>query len=694
MYLDSLPLLQSQVGYGELGTHGRLGYENLSVRVRQQHYAHALSTHPPARLRFHLDRRFASFSCQVALNDDVPPGVSHADFAIVADGREVAVEPYVQAGEPPRSLVADISGAEHLELVVRTSRWNHSHAVWLDPQVDESPAPVNRLFDSLSRAELIVPAQLPRAERCIATVVSRGFEQLLDDMLGSLYANGCCQDALVVVFLLDGNEACERVIAKYRATAVRCQSRAGLNPMSKSVLYSTARVVDAKYYLCLDADMVVLGDLRPIFAALEACPEGIIMACREGNSAEANHLGHAMDAIYGGGAADLQQLAVTPAEQAYSLVVNDGLFAGDQTALRALDGAIRSMPQACAWADGHRKVKWRNQFIFNLALARLQCGVELDSIYNVQLHVQDVEFSEQGSRVCATWRGRQPRVLHFSGGAKRKYPDWQGRFSAVADPLAGATAGDSYAVFVEALRAWLGRRGVSALAWSFYGLTAGDNAAVRDPSTLPLLATLHYLIRSNGCVRVLETGTARGISSACLASALAHRDGGRVVTMDPFLHPGREELWATLPAAFQACIEPRQVDSLVGMRAALVAGEQYEAALLDSLHEAEHVWAEFQLAAELICPGGLILIHDATYTGGTVPETLARIEAAGYNVVRLWAAEGGTAEDDHLGLAVIENRRRPVSRVNDLPAQPLLPAHRSAKIERHNESGAAGPVAL
>jgi len=37
---------------------------------------------------------------------------------------------------------------------------------------------------------------------------------------------------------------------------------------------------------------------------------------------------------------------------------------------------------------------------------------------------------------------------------------------------------------------------------------------------------------------------------------------------------------------------------------------------------------------------------------------LARIEAAGYNVVRLWAADGGTAEDDHLGLAVIENRRR------------------------------------
>src|SRR6185295_6147057 len=327
MYLDSIRLLQKQVGYGDLGMYGDLGYEGRQVTVRRQPFPHAFSTHPPARLRFHVERRFASFSCQVALNDDVPAGWSHADFSVVADGREVANEPYVQAGEPPRPLIADISGAEYLELVVRTSRWENSHAVWLDPRVDESPAPVTHLFDSLSRAEMIVPERLPRTERCIATVVSPGFEHLLDDMLGSLYANGCCNDALVVVFVLNGNDACKRVIAKYKAVAVHCQPRAGLNPMTKAVMYSTARVVDAKHYLCLDADMVVIGDLRPIFATLEALPEGRILACREGNTQYANHLGSAIKWIYDGGEADLRQLGVTSQEQAYSLVVNDGLYA-------------------------------------------------------------------------------------------------------------------------------------------------------------------------------------------------------------------------------------------------------------------------------------------------------------------------------------------------------------------------------
>jgi predicted O-methyltransferase YrrM len=218
--------------------------------------------------------------------------------------------------------------------------------------------------------------------------------------------------------------------------------------------------------------------------------------------------------------------------------------------------------------------------------------------------------------------------------------------------------GDNYAMFLESLRAWVGRYGVDGLAWSFYGLTAADGAAVNDPSTWPLLATLHYLIRANGCVRVLETGTARGISTACLASAVAHRDGGRVVSLDPFDHDGREELWATLPQKFRSCIEARSVDSIAGMQAAIDDGEQYEAALLDSLHEGDHVWAEFQLATKVVCPGGLILIHDAIYKGGTVHKALKQIEQAGYNVVRLWAAESGVAEDDHLGLALVENRTR------------------------------------
>jgi hypothetical protein len=66
----------------------------------------------------------------------------------------------------------------------------------------------------------------------------------------------------------------------------------------------------------------------------------------------------------------------------------------------------------------------------------------------------------------------------------------------------------------------LGDRGMDALAWSFYGTTDGQWGIVHDASVFPLFAALHYLVRANGFMCVIESGTARGISTACLASAI------------------------------------------------------------------------------------------------------------------------------------------------------------------------------
>jgi predicted O-methyltransferase YrrM len=660
MYLDTFPLQRADVGYGQLGIHGNLGYEGKSVQVMLQHYKHALSTHPPAHLTFNLGGRFSRFYCRVALNDDVRASVSHAEFSVLVDGHRVA-STHVVAGEPSRAIQANIVGTQVLELKVNTSCWEYCHAVWLDPMVDElvAEAPEDTLVDCLRRAEITLPVVMPRAERCVASVVSPGFETLLDDMLGSLYANGGCQDAILVVFALNPDTACEQVVAKYSGILIRCQPRARVNATSKALLYSVARVVDAQRFLCLDADMLVLGDLNPVFAAIDACPDGSILACREGNGKGFHDLEHALCTAYGGRPTDLQQVLGTPGgEGAYPLVVNDGLFAGSRSAMLALDSTIRAMPGAAVWSDERHNIWWRNQFIFNLALARLQCGVELDSGYNIQLHVQDVQLENIHGLVQATWHGRTVRVLHFSGRGRLKYPQWRNLFALIPDPFVGMGGGDGFAEFMRALRAWVGRHGLAALTWSFYGTTNARTARVNDPATMPLLAMLHYLIRSNGCVRVMETGTARGISAACLASAVAHRQDARVVTFDPYPHEQCTELWAVLPEKMHACIELRTVGSLAGMTASLQAAERYDGALLDSIHTEQHVWAEFQLASQLVCPGGLILIHDVRYAYGTVEGALRRIEAAGYGVVRLWTAECGVCEDDQLGLAVIENRRR------------------------------------
>lgn len=641
MYLDTLTPIEATVGYGGFGTGGDLGYEGQRVRVRDRDYAHAISTHAPARVRYEIGGRYSSFRCAVAINGDVPAGWGSADFFVYADGKLIASAPSVTAGGAPRELLADVGRAQLLELAVRTNRWNYSHAVWLDPQLDDSAAETLRIEDPLGRAEIVVPA-MTAAERCIATVVSPGFDRFLDDMLGSLIANGCCDGARIVVFGVNPDARCEAVSRKYGATLVRCRPLVPTTIAVKAILYSVARVVDARQFVCLDADMLVTGDLSPLFASLHALPPQTILACRDSARLDMHTLADALHVMYDGDPGDTEQLEITAAEGAFPLIANDGIFAGDRAALLAIDTTIRAMPRAREWMEAKPRIAWRNQFIFNLALARLRSGVELDPSYNVQLLSDDATPNA--------------RVLHFNGSAKHRYPELRGRYARVARPLISASSGDAYAQFLAALRRWIGTHGVDALAWSFYGTTDGASAHVADTSTFPLFAALHSLIRANGCVRVLETGTARGVSAACLASAVAHRDGGRVVTLDRDAWTERDALWNELPPAMRDRIEARSIDSLDGMQHAIDAGEQYDAVLLDSQHKEEHVWAEWNLARQLVCRGGLILVHDAIWRGGTVEAALARIERAGYGVVRLWTAECGVAEDDRLGLALIENR--------------------------------------
>src|SRR5262249_30862365 len=149
------PTATREVGYGSLGLDGQLGYEGLRVSVRGKSYEHALSAHAPSYLSFNLDRRFAGFRCQAALNDDVPASCTFAHFTAIADGQVVAVMPNVAAGDPPREIGADVSGVARLALVVETDHWEYCHSLWLDPEVTVkalSPPPI--VVDALARAEI------------------------------------------------------------------------------------------------------------------------------------------------------------------------------------------------------------------------------------------------------------------------------------------------------------------------------------------------------------------------------------------------------------------------------------------------------------------------------------------------------------------------------------------------------------
>ncbi|GCE14943.1 O-methyltransferase [Tengunoibacter tsumagoiensis] len=372
----------------------------------------------------------------------------------------------------------------------------------------------------------------------------------------------------------------------------------------------------------------MLDNIKPLFALLDVCAPEAIAAGKQVKDQEKGILDHMV-------------------------------FAGNQQALQALDLLIR---EQSSQHDDQSVSYWSTSEPFAQALSHMGKSVVLSPTCNAFFSDAAVKVGDRAGRLRASWQGETVKVLNFAGSGASESAEWRGHFARIPDPLVGVGEGNGYKDFVVALRGWIGRYGMSSMAWSFYGSADSQAASIRDPYTMPIFACLHYLIRANGCVRVLETGTARGVSAACLASAVAHRPQARVVTIDP--HPRTEryferwDLWAALPEPMQSCIETRQTRSLEGLKAALDAGEVYDAILLDSIHSEEYVWEEFQLAIQLVCAGGLILIHDAILKFGTVDRALARIEDAGYNVTRLWAAEGGVPEEDRLGLAVVEKRPR------------------------------------
>lgn len=430
-WLDDVPPVEAQIAYGTLGTHGALEYEGGAVRVMGRAYEHALSTHGPARVVYELDGMTRGLHAAAAINDDVIGHAPHAHFLVRADGRLVAQVTDVRPGEPPRALSADVRGARILELLVLTGEHDYCHSVWLDPRLDdEAGLPAGPRVCALARTEITPPEPMPRARRCIATTVSPGYTGHLDDLLGSIVANARCTDALLALFAVDPDEECERVAARYGAVLVRCTSRARVNATVKAVLYSAAHAIDADEFVCLDGDMLVLDDLRPLFDALSVHRPASVLACREANDHRFPNLMHVLTCLYYGRSSDIRRLTGDDRGGDFTLVVNDGTFAARREALLHLDGEIARWNDAPAWVDERRDVPYRNQFVFNLALARSNCAVEIDPAYNVQLNWQDATIGWRDGRVDARWHGRPVRILHFNGDGRHKHLAWRGWYAA------------------------------------------------------------------------------------------------------------------------------------------------------------------------------------------------------------------------------------------------------------------------
>jgi hypothetical protein len=97
-------------------------------------YAKGIGAHAPSRIVVSLAGRCETFAATVGLHDGRTGSVA---FRVLADGEDVASTPVMTGGSAPVDLVADVTGADRLALVVTDGgNGNGSdHADWADARV-------------------------------------------------------------------------------------------------------------------------------------------------------------------------------------------------------------------------------------------------------------------------------------------------------------------------------------------------------------------------------------------------------------------------------------------------------------------------------------------------------------------------------------------------------------------------------
>ena len=423
MYLDDLSPAACHTGYGELGTQGQLGYENGSVAVHNQTYAHALSAHAPSSLVYLLDGNYDYFSCQAAINDTAHGRATETSFRVIGDGKVIASARNVTAG-CAKTIQVCIRGVRRLELVVEPTEMASCHAVWLNPQVSTWDS--DGLLDCLGQVR-IHPPQLPiEADTCFVTMVSPGYERWLDIFLNSLERNGNCPDAKVIVYCVDGDESCSEVIRKHQAIEVRCQALVPKSAAIKPAIYSIGCIARVNKVVCLEADMIVLGDLSALFAGSDSLePQGILVAKEMPWDCQSK-LVDFFSSIYQGTEGELEAtFRATPTEREFGMQINSGLLAGTSEAMIALDNTIRDMcPEAFYWLRVRPDLPYRDQFVTNMALARLDTAVPLNLTYNTQLCRRDFPLFRDETGIWGEYKQQRVKIFHFNG-ARHKHIDLQ-----------------------------------------------------------------------------------------------------------------------------------------------------------------------------------------------------------------------------------------------------------------------------
>jgi lipopolysaccharide biosynthesis glycosyltransferase len=600
MYLDMITPTKVQVSHGELGTMGFMGYP-MKLSINGQFFEHCLSAHPPSSLHYQLDRGFQKLSCHVALNDTASDQ-AEATFMVYADGVLQAVAARVRRGERPRPLEARLYGAKNITLVIETQGADWCHAVWIDPVLHESASLV--MSGALNRTHLLLPEKPRIVRRCIAMIVDDHVADMADNCLGSLYQNGDVRDCHLLIIADEKSKKVSRLAQKYGAQIAEVRRVVEDVPAwIKTALYSVAHYIQADQYLIIDADMLVIKQVRSIFNMLDGANDLSVFCARELWIPRTVTLGNILnmqEEPYGADPESLDLLRMSQRERDYGFIVNSGVVAGTRKAMLALDNAMRSMsPEGILWMDRCTERPWREQALFNLALARLDSGQELDIRYNFQLLWGEASIHVKENHVVASADAKPIHILHYNGiPGRAKYKGMEGIYTNVSPCKFSGHSTKAQEEFLELVYRYAAgqvSRENTLSAHSYESMMKMDN----------VLRFVHHICTEKRPEKILDINTFEGVIGGCL-STYALENKGAMVRISNRHSP----LVDSLSDETKEVIKPIDGEIFVECKSLHKQKESFDLIAMDTSLNEKNTSMLIMLASRMISKNGCILIHD------------------------------------------------------------------------------------
>lgn len=247
------------------------------------------------------------------------------------------------------------------------------------------------IVDCFGYNKIYIPQTISSSENVITSTISPGYENLLDDLLFSLFINSSLQSFRKLIFMINPNSSCYDVVKKWECEYIICESIKPVAINSKSVLYSLDQVFDFKRMIYLDSDFLILNNIDDLFTMLDHIPENNIMICRDFYFDYAKSLKEIItNKLYEGKESDFEYLlGEVNNELSFPFIVNAGMMACNKSALIQARNTMSSFHNIVEWINSG---VIREQFAFNLSLAKNHNYTILHPKYNYQMCTESMFY--------------------------------------------------------------------------------------------------------------------------------------------------------------------------------------------------------------------------------------------------------------------------------------------------------------